>query len=186
MSTTDGWRRPRRVPDARAQGPRTPINPAKIGRSPVRRRARGMTHGEAAAALAEAELDAHLDRRHEEAAEHSHRRAAELAEWRRIGQLLAVTGGPYNLDDDVVVQEELAAEAAAAETREAQLREAAQVAARADPPLRAEFASGHHVPPPARSRSAPPPGRPMIHKGPVRPSGRASRRPGSPLPLPRL
>lgn len=133
MSTTDGWRRrPRRVPDARAQGPRTPIDPAKIGRSSVRRRARGMTHREAFQALTNAELDAHLDRRHEEAADHSDRREAELAEWRRIGQLLAVTGGPYDPDDDAVVQEELAAEAAAAEAREAEQRAAARVAARAD------------------------------------------------------
>ncbi|MFD5412410.1 hypothetical protein [Streptomyces nojiriensis] len=131
-NTTDGWRRPRRVPDARAQGPRTPIDPAKVGRSSVRRRARGMTHGEAAAALADAEMDAHLDRRYEEAADHSSRRAAELAEWRRIGQFLAVTGGPYDPEDDAVVQEELAAEAAAAEAREAEQRAAARVAARAD------------------------------------------------------
>ncbi|MFD6877009.1 MULTISPECIES: hypothetical protein [unclassified Streptomyces] len=133
MSMTDGWRRPRRIPNARAQGPRTtPIDPAKIGRSSVRRRAQGMTHGEAVQALADAELDAHLDRRHEEAADHSGRCAAELAEWRRIGRLLAVTGGPYDPDDDAVVQEELAAEAAAAAARDAEQREAARVSERAD------------------------------------------------------
>ncbi|MEU7553166.1 hypothetical protein AB0B01_12590 [Streptomyces sp. NPDC044571] len=132
MMTTDGWRRPRRVPDARTRGPRTPIDPAKLGRSSVRRRARGMTHGEAVQALADAELDAHLDRRYEAAADHSSRREAELAEWRRIGQLLAVTGSSYDPDDDAVVQEELAAEAEAAKAREAEQRAAARVAARAD------------------------------------------------------
>ncbi|MFD5514264.1 hypothetical protein ACFWIB_42365 [Streptomyces sp. NPDC127051] len=132
MSTTDGWRRPRRVPTARTQGPRTPIDPAKIGRSSVRRRARGMTHHEAFQALADAEMEAHLDRRYEEAADHSHRRAAELAEWRRIAEFLVRVGGPYDLDDDAAVQEELAAEAAAAAAREAEQREAARIADRAD------------------------------------------------------
>lgn len=132
MSTTDGWRRPRRVPPARAQGPRTPIDPAKIGRSSVRRRARGMTHREAFQALADAEMEAHLDRRVDDAADHSDRRVAELAEWRRIAEFLVRVGGPYDPDDDAVVQEELAAEAAAAAAREAEQREAARVAARAD------------------------------------------------------
>ncbi|MCX5278219.1 hypothetical protein [Streptomyces virginiae] len=130
-NTTDGWRR-RRLPDTRAQGPRTPIDPAKIGRSSVRRRARGMTHREAFQALADAQIEAHLDRRYEEAADHSSRRAAELAEWERIAQLVFRAGGPYDPDDDAVVQEELAAEAAAAEAREAEQRAAARVAARAD------------------------------------------------------
>ncbi|MFZ3552467.1 hypothetical protein ACODT3_43995 [Streptomyces sp. 4.24] len=91
-----------------------------------------MTHGEAVRALADAELDAHLDRRHEEPANDGGRGAAELAEWRRIGRLLAVTGGPYDPDDDAVVQEELAAEAAAAAAREVEQREAARVFDRAD------------------------------------------------------
>lgn len=91
-----------------------------------------MTHGEAVQALAGAELDAHLERRHEEAADDGGRRAAELAEWERIGRLLAVTGGPYDPDDDAVVQEELAAEAAAAVARDAEQRDAARVADRAD------------------------------------------------------
>ncbi|MGW6709681.1 hypothetical protein ACWGDE_33005 [Streptomyces sp. NPDC054956] len=133
MSTTDGWRR-RRVPGARTQVqvPRAPIDPARVGRSSIRRRARGMTYGEAVQALADAELDAHLDRRHEEAADDGGRRAAELAEWERIGRLLAVTGGPYDPDDDAAVQEELAAEAAARAAREAEQREAARVSDRAD------------------------------------------------------
>ncbi|MFF3863350.1 hypothetical protein [Streptomyces sp. NPDC002209] len=79
MSTTDGWRRPRRVPTARTQGPRTLIDPAKIGRSSVRRRPCGMTYREAFQALADAELEAHLDRRYENAADHSRRRAADGA-----------------------------------------------------------------------------------------------------------
>lgn len=130
-NTTDGWRR-RRLPDTRAQGPRTPIDPAKIGRSSVRRRARGMAPREAFQALADAQMEAHLDRRYEEAADHSSRRAAELAQWERIAQLVFRAGGPYDPDDDAVVQEELAAEAAAAEAREAEQRAAARVAARAD------------------------------------------------------
>ncbi|MGA5431220.1 hypothetical protein ACPCVL_31080 [Streptomyces koyangensis] len=52
MNTSDGWR-PRHVPEARgrASAARTPVDYAKIGRSSVRRRARGMTHGEAVAGL---------------------------------------------------------------------------------------------------------------------------------------
>ncbi|MEU5810927.1 hypothetical protein [Streptomyces sp. NPDC047718] len=132
MSTTDGWRRSRHVPEARAQGPRTPIDPARIGRSSVRRRARGMTHGEAVQALADAELEAHLDRRYEGGADHSDRRAAELAEWRRIGRLLAVIGGPYDPDDDAVVQEELAEDRRREEAEQQRRQEQQQVALRAD------------------------------------------------------
>ncbi|WP_370424246.1 hypothetical protein AB8O64_36435 (plasmid) [Streptomyces sp. QH1-20] len=50
-----------------------PIDYAKVGRSSVRRRARGMTHSEAVAALEEAELQAHLDRRDEAAADDGHK-----------------------------------------------------------------------------------------------------------------
>lgn len=55
---------------------------------------------------------------------------AELAEWERIDQLLAAapTGAVYNPDTDDFVRAELAAAAA----REAELREAARVTARAD------------------------------------------------------
>ncbi|MFE5902494.1 hypothetical protein ACFQ67_34505 [Streptomyces sp. NPDC056488] len=111
MNTYDRWRS-RRVPEARgcAGAPRTPIDYAKVGRSSVRRRARGMTHSEAVAALEEAELHAHLDRRDEAAADDGGRRAAELAEWQRVVQLLAATGGPYDPDTDIVVQKELAAD----------------------------------------------------------------------------
>ncbi|WP_257980193.1 hypothetical protein [Streptomyces sp. CB02959] len=55
---------------------------------------------------------------------------AELAGWERRAQLLAVPGTVYAPDTDGVVQAELAAMAAAA--REAELREAAGIAARAD------------------------------------------------------
>ncbi|MFD3876086.1 hypothetical protein [Streptomyces sp. NPDC058623] len=91
-----------------------------------------MTHGEAVQALAGAEIDAHLERRHEETADDGGRRAAELAEGERIGRLLAVTRGPYDPDDDAVVQEELAAEAAAAVARDAEQRDAARASDRAD------------------------------------------------------
>ncbi|MCY0932524.1 hypothetical protein OTB20_41655 [Streptomyces sp. H27-H1] len=47
-------------------------------------------------------------------------------------QLLAGTDDVYDPQGDVVVQAELAAEAAAAAAREAELREAARIAARAD------------------------------------------------------
>ncbi|MFF8681096.1 NAD-dependent epimerase/dehydratase family protein [Streptomyces sp. NPDC015237] len=79
MNTSDGWR-PRRVPEARgrAGAPRTPVDYAKIGRSSVRRRARGMTHSEAVAALEGAEQQAHLDRRDESAADDGGRRAANV------------------------------------------------------------------------------------------------------------
>ncbi|MFJ3203646.1 hypothetical protein [Streptomyces sp. NPDC086989] len=91
-----------------------------------------MTHGEAVQALADAELDAHLDRRYEVAADHSDRRAAELAEWRRIGQLLAVTGGPYDPNDDAVVQEEVAEVRRRVEVERQRRQEQQQVAVRAD------------------------------------------------------
>ncbi|WP_369394897.1 hypothetical protein AB5J72_51055 [Streptomyces sp. CG1] len=59
---------------------------------------------------------------------------AELAEWERLAQLLAaaVPGTVYDPDADDVVQAELTADAAAAAAREAELREAARIAARAD------------------------------------------------------
>ncbi|MGO1025726.1 hypothetical protein ACTOXX_34700 [Streptomyces rubiginosohelvolus] len=103
----------------RAGAPRTPIDYAKIGRSSVRRRARGMTHSEAVAGLEAAEQQARLDRRDESAADDGGRRAAELAEWQRVVQLLATTGGPYDPDADVVVQEELAEDRRREEARSA-------------------------------------------------------------------
>lgn len=103
------WRQARPVPTARPGAP-GPVDHAKIGRSSVRRRARGMTHGEAVTALEDAEQDAHMNRRHEDLADDGGRGEAELVEWRRIGQLLATTGGPYDPDADAVVQEELAAD----------------------------------------------------------------------------
>lgn len=75
-----------------------------------------MTHTEAAAALQEAELQQHLDRDREDLAD-DERGPAELAEWTRAVQLLAADGA-YDPDTDPFVQDELAAEAAAAETRE--------------------------------------------------------------------
>ncbi|MFJ3198622.1 hypothetical protein ACIPJQ_39045 [Streptomyces griseoviridis] len=132
MNMSDGWR-PRRVPEARgrAGAPRTPIDYAKIGRSSVRRRARGMTHSEAVAALEGAEQQAHLERRDEAAADDGGRRAAALAEWQRGVQLLAATGGPYALDADVVVQEELAEDRRREEAEQQRHQEQQQLADRA-------------------------------------------------------
>lgn len=73
-----------------------------------------MTSREAAAALEEAELQRHLDRDREELAD-DERGPAELAEWRRITQLLATTGGVYDPESDAFVQDEREAEAAEAE-----------------------------------------------------------------------
>ncbi|MFD8288009.1 hypothetical protein ACFV2B_07215 [Streptomyces lavendulae] len=132
MNTSDdGWRRGR-VPDTRSRAPRTPIDYAKVGRSSVRRRARGMTHSEAVEALREAELQAHLDRRDEAAADDGGRRAAELAEWHRVVQLLAATGGPYGPDADAVVQDELAEDRRREEAEQQRLQEQRRVADRAE------------------------------------------------------
>jgi hypothetical protein len=90
--------------------PRQPVDRAKVGRSSVRRRATGMTATEAAAALEEAELQQHLDRDREDLAD-DERGPAERAEWARIVQLLADSGGVYDPDADAVVQDELAADA---------------------------------------------------------------------------
>ncbi|MFG2631292.1 hypothetical protein [Streptomyces sp. NPDC048473] len=81
----------------------------------------------------EARFDVRQDSRHEDLADDVRGRAG-LWEWERIEQLLAVAvpGTVYDPDTDVVVQAELAAEAAAAAAREAELREAARIAARAD------------------------------------------------------
>jgi hypothetical protein len=88
-----------------------------------------------AAALEGARFDARQDSRHEHLAD-DERGRAELAEWERIDQLLAAAapGTMYDPDTDDVVQAELAAEAAAAAEREAAVREAQRIAARADAP----------------------------------------------------
>lgn len=113
-------RRPR-VPAPGAAVPRQPVDWAKVGRRTVRRRATGMTATEAAAALEEARLQQHLERDREELAD-DQRGPAEVAEWERIAQLLATTGGTYDPQADAVVQDELAAEAAAdAELRDLEL-----------------------------------------------------------------
>lgn len=100
-------RRPR-VPALDAAAPRQPVDQAKVGRSSVRRRATGMTATEATAALEEARLQQHIDR--EDLAD-DRRGPAEVAEWERIAQLLATTGGTYDSKANAVVQDELAAEA---------------------------------------------------------------------------
>ncbi|MFB7795066.1 hypothetical protein ACFC0R_33405 [Streptomyces sp. NPDC056086] len=92
-----------------------------------------MDVGAVAAALKEARFDARQDARYEDLAEDVRGRA-ELAEWECTDELLAAAapGTVYDLDAYDVIQAELAAEAAAAVTREAELREAARLAARAD------------------------------------------------------
>lgn len=116
----------------RIAAPHEPVDPARIGRRVVRRRAKGMDVGAVAAALENARFDARQDSLHEDLADDVRGRA-ELAEWERITQLLAAAapGTVYDPDTDDVVQAELAAEAAAA-ARETELREAARIAARAD------------------------------------------------------
>jgi hypothetical protein len=86
-----------------------------------------------AAALEEAWFDARQASRHEDLADDV-RGPAELAEWERIDQLLAAAAPDtaYGQDADDVVQAELAADAAVAAARGAELREAARVGARAD------------------------------------------------------
>jgi hypothetical protein len=117
----------------RVAAPRQPVDPARIGRRVVRRRAKGMHAGAVAAALEDARFDARQASRFKDLADDVRGRA-ELAEWERLDQLLAAAppGTVYDPDTDDVVQAELAADAAAAADREAELREAARIAARAD------------------------------------------------------
>ncbi|MEU2120143.1 hypothetical protein ABZ567_31935 [Streptomyces sp. NPDC016459] len=96
----------------RVTAPCEPVDPVRIGRRVVRRRAKGMDAGAIAAALEDARFDVRQDSRHEDLADDVRGRA-ELAEWERLDQLLA-------------------AEAAAAADREAAVREAQRIAARAD------------------------------------------------------
>ncbi|MFF8505810.1 hypothetical protein ACF07L_34925 [Streptomyces anulatus] len=113
--------------------PREPLDPARTGRRWVRRRARGMTADAAAAALDVARFDARQNSRFEDLAG-DERGQAELGEWERITRLLvgATPGTVYDPDADDVVRAELAADAAAGAAREAELREAMRIAARAD------------------------------------------------------
>ncbi|MER6691155.1 hypothetical protein [Streptomyces minutiscleroticus] len=69
-----------------------------------------MTHRETVAALHRTRLQ-QLDCNHEDLAKDV-RDLAELAEWKRIEQLLAVTGGVYDPDADATVQDERTAHAA--------------------------------------------------------------------------
>ncbi|MFF0337964.1 hypothetical protein ACFYUM_35905 [Streptomyces fimicarius] len=107
--------------------PREPDDPARTGRRWVRRRARGMTAEAAVAALDVARFDARQNSRFEDLAL-DERGPAELGEWERIVRLLADAppGTVYDPDTDDIVRAELAA------VREAELREAMRIAARAD------------------------------------------------------
>ncbi|MGW4781514.1 hypothetical protein ACWEPA_33265 [Streptomyces filamentosus] len=134
MTTPWPPRRTARRPLApRVAAPREPVDSARIGRRAVRRRAKGMDAAAIAAALEDSRFDAQQDSRHEDLADDVRGRA-ELAEWERLDQLLAAApaGSVYDPDTDPVVQEELAAEAAAAADREAAVRKAQRIAARAD------------------------------------------------------
>ncbi|MEW2071882.1 hypothetical protein [Streptomyces sp. NPDC007346] len=109
----------RRTAASRVTVPREPLDPARMCRRWVRRRARGMTAGAAAAALDVARFDARQNLRHEDIAV-AERGPAELGEWERIARLLAeaAPGTVYAPDTDDVVR--------------AELREAMRIAARAD------------------------------------------------------
>ncbi|WP_319651993.1 hypothetical protein [Streptomyces scabiei] len=134
MTTPWPPRRTARRPLApRVSAPREPVDPARIGRRVVRRRAKGMDAGAVATALEDARFDARQASRHEDLADDA-RGPAELAEWERIAQLLAdaAPGTVYDPDVDDVVRAELTAEAEAAAAREAEHREAARIAARTD------------------------------------------------------
>ncbi|MFJ7083101.1 hypothetical protein ACIQU8_07735 [Streptomyces griseus] len=113
--------------------PRESAVPARTGRRWVRRRARGMSADAVAATLDVARFDARQNPRHEDFSG-DERGPAELGEWERIAQLLAdsTPGTVYAPDTDDVVRAELAADAAAAAAREAELREGMRIAARAD------------------------------------------------------
>ncbi|MEV1093277.1 hypothetical protein [Streptomyces microflavus] len=125
---------PRRT-DRRTAAPRVavPLDPARTGRRLVRRRARVMSADAAAAALDVARFDARQNSRFEDLAV-DERGPAELGEWERIARLLAdaAPGTVYDPDTDDVVRAELAADAAAAAEREAAVRDAQRIAARAD------------------------------------------------------
>ncbi|WP_202532613.1 hypothetical protein [Streptomyces sp. SID3212] len=96
------------VPDTAAE--------EKAGRNAVRRKARGLSHHEVAAALEDARgrlPEESSDGGEEESADDpSHARAlAEAEEWERIEALLAVHAGTYDPDTDAFVQGGLAGEA---------------------------------------------------------------------------
>ncbi|MFE0777110.1 hypothetical protein [Streptomyces sp. NPDC058861] len=132
MSTSTPYpRRRARVPASGAPVRREPADRALIGRRVVRRRATGMNAPEAAAALERVRWEQHLDRDREDLFG-DERGPAELAEWERIVQLLTTTGGVYDPAADAVVQDELAAETAAAAVREAEQEKARRTEARAD------------------------------------------------------
>ncbi|CAM5245557.1 hypothetical protein SMICM304S_07451 [Streptomyces microflavus] len=189
----------RRTAALRLDVPREPLDPARTGRRWVRRRARGMT----AAALDVARFAARQNYRHEDLAG-DERGPAELGQWERIAQALAdaAPGTVYGPDTDDVVRPELAADAAAAAAREAELREAMRIEARADElqALRELHALDQHRAPhrgrsrprrthpagrrrrlsrprPGRTpRALPRPGRPRSRGRPSHPAGPCARR----------
>ncbi|MFJ9717483.1 hypothetical protein ACIRPQ_16320 [Streptomyces sp. NPDC101213] len=121
---------PRRSLAARAAAFREMADQTRIGRRSVRRRAEGMTAVDVAQALEDARFLARRDAGHEPPAD-DERGRAELAEWERIGRLLATAAADtvYSPDSDDVVRAERAAAAAPPDARDAEPREAARRAA---------------------------------------------------------
>ncbi|MFB7575979.1 hypothetical protein [Streptomyces sp. NPDC056165] len=84
----------------RIAAPHEPVDPARIGRRVVRRRAKGIDVGAVAAALEDARFDARQDLLHEDLADDVRGRA-EHAEWERITQLLAAEAAAAATGDDL-------------------------------------------------------------------------------------
>ncbi|MFJ2647753.1 hypothetical protein ACIO1C_13595 [Streptomyces sp. NPDC087420] len=116
----------------------------KAGRHAVRRRARGMSHHEVAAALEDARSrlpEESGDGGEVEATDDpsNARTLAEFEEWERIEALLAVHAGTYDPDTDAFVQGGLAGEA---DRRAAERAEAADPGEAGDTLLRALSRAG--------------------------------------------
>ncbi|WP_158791414.1 hypothetical protein, partial [Streptomyces sp. NRRL WC-3549] len=112
---------------------REPVGPVRIGRRVVRRGRRGWSPAPSRRPSRTPASTPWQGSRFEDLADDVRGRA-ELAEGERLDPLLAAApaGTVYDPDTDDVVQAELAADAAAAAAREAELREATRSAARAD------------------------------------------------------
>ncbi|MFG2342177.1 hypothetical protein [Streptomyces yangpuensis] len=87
--------------------PHEPTPEERVARDRVRRRATGMTHHQTAQALDAAEEAAERSAGDLAAADPGIR--AEVAEWRRITELLFDHGGPYATETDAYVQGQLTA-----------------------------------------------------------------------------
>lgn len=100
------------LPDPESAG-EGPTEAEHAGRAAVRRQAQGMTHHEAAKAFhrlaADPDSPAPEDIGDPSTQPDGGRRAAELAEWERIVDQLAVHAGTYDIEVDPYVQGERAA-----------------------------------------------------------------------------